>query len=51
MKDFLQTLEDTALFELTLSDFNNLMLQRSNGLSVLPLIPNGFKDHKNWQKV
>lgn len=46
MKGFLQTLEGTALFELTLSDFNNLMLQRSNGLSVLPLIPNGFKDHK-----
>lgn len=50
MKDFLQTLEDTALFELTLSDFNNLMLQRSNGLSVLPLIPNGFKDHKKLAK-
>lgn len=46
MKTFLNTLEDTSLFELTLSDFNNLMLQRSNGLSVLPLIPNGFEDHR-----
>ncbi|MCJ8155569.1 hypothetical protein MKJ01_17570 [Chryseobacterium sp. SSA4.19] len=46
MKGFLHKLEDTSLFELTLSDFNNLMLQRSNGLSVLPLIPNGFEDHK-----
>ncbi len=50
MKVFLQTLEGTALFELTLSDFNNLMLQRSNGLSVLPLIPNGFQDHKKLAK-
>lgn len=50
MKLFLHTLEATSLFELTLSDFNNLMLQRSNGLSVLPLIPNGFKDHKEIAK-
>lgn len=50
MRVFLQKLEDISLFELTLSDFNNLMLQRSNGLSVLPLIPNGFKDHKEIAK-
>jgi hypothetical protein len=42
--------EETSLFELTLSDFNNLMLQRSNGLSVHPLIPNGFTDHKEMAK-
>ncbi len=48
--DFLETLKSTHLFELTLSDFNNLMLQRSNGLSILPLIPNGFKDHKDLAK-
>jgi len=46
MNRFLHKMEDTSLFELTLSDFNNLMLQRSNGLSVLPLIPNGFEDHQ-----
>ncbi|MDO3425810.1 hypothetical protein QWT87_12990 [Chryseobacterium sp. APV1] len=50
IKIFLQKLEETSLFELTLSDFNNLMLQRSNGLSVLPLIPNGFTDHKEMAK-
>jgi len=50
LRFFLQTLEGTSLFELTLSDFNNLMLQRSNGLSVLPLIPNGFRDHKEIAK-
>ncbi|MCX8526460.1 hypothetical protein OF897_21310 [Chryseobacterium formosus] len=50
IQGFLETLDGTTLFELTLSDFNNLMLQRSNGLSVLPLIPNGFEDHKELAK-
>lgn len=39
-------LEETDLFEFTLSDFNNLMIQRSSAMSVLPFIPNGFRNHK-----
>jgi hypothetical protein len=39
-------LEETDLFEFTLSDFNHLMVQRSSALSVLPFIPNGFRNHK-----
>jgi len=39
-------LEETDLFEFTLSDFNHLMIQRSSAMSLLPLIPNGFRNHK-----
>ncbi len=46
LEQYRAKLEKTDLFEFTLSDFNNLMIQRSHALSVLPFIPNGFRNHK-----
>lgn len=46
----IDNLNKTDVLELTLSDFNNQLLQRSNALTVLPLIPNGFSDHQNLAK-
>ncbi len=46
LEQYRSKLDETDLFEFTLSDFNNLMIQRSNAMSVLPLIPNGFHNHK-----
>ncbi|WP_294220665.1 hypothetical protein [uncultured Chryseobacterium sp.] len=46
LEQYRAKLERTDLFEFTLSDFNNLMIQRSQALSVLPFIPNGFRNHK-----
>jgi len=47
LEKYKSKLDGIDLFEFTLSDFNNLMIQRSNALSVLPLMPNGFQNHKN----
>lgn len=46
LEQYRSKLNDTHLFEFTLSDFNNLMIQRSSAMAVLPLIPNGFQNHK-----
>lgn len=39
-------LNGISLLEITLSDFNYIFTQRTSALNIMPLIPNGFSDHK-----
>lgn len=47
LKEYKEKLDNLNVVTISLSDFNNLMTQRSTALSVLPLIPNGFQNHQN----
>lgn len=44
--DIKNKVENLDFLEINLSDFNNYFMQRSSGLNILPLVPNGFTDHR-----
>jgi hypothetical protein len=46
LAEFTAQLAGIRLFELTLNNFNNSMVQRSDVLSLLPFIPNAFATHQ-----
>lgn len=49
-KQYLQSIKGNLatidLLEISLSDFNTIFTQRTSALSIMPLIPNGFGDHR-----
>jgi len=49
-KQYIRNIKDNLssidLLEISLSDFNTIFTQRTSALSIMPLIPNGFRDHR-----
>lgn len=40
-------IDQLSLLEISLSDFNNIFMQRNAALSMMPLIPNGYLPHQD----
>lgn len=46
IRNIKDSLNSINLLEISLSDFNTIFTQRTSALSMMPLIPNGFGDHR-----
>lgn len=46
IRNIKESLNSIDLLEISLSDFNTIFTQRTSALSMMPLIPNGFRDHR-----
>lgn len=46
IRNIKENLSTIDLLEISLSDFNTIFTQRTSALSIMPLIPNGFRDHR-----